>query len=67
MAEIDICLVKYDDFTGLDSGAHFPRPFGVVVPGGVHDGKAGQKTLQVQPQGIANIIETDAVGELREE
>src|SRR5450631_3679025 len=50
MAEVHISLVKYDDFTGLDSGTHFPRTLGIVVPGSVHNGKAGQETLQIQPQ-----------------
>jgi len=46
MFEVHVSLVKNDDFTGLDPGTHFPRAPGVVVPGGVHNGKAGQKTLQ---------------------
>jgi len=50
MGEVHVSLVKYDDFTGLDAGAQFPGALGVVVPGGVHEGKARQKTLQVQPQ-----------------
>jgi len=41
MAEVHISLVKYDDFTGLDRGTHFPRPLGIVVPGGIDNGKAG--------------------------
>jgi hypothetical protein len=50
MADIDISLVKYDDFAGFDPGAQFPRLLGVVVPGGIDNGKARQETLQVQPQ-----------------
>ena len=50
MAEVHVSLVKYDDFAGLDAGAHLPGALGVGVLGGVHDGKARQKTLQIQPQ-----------------
>ena len=50
MAEVDVSLVKYDDFTLLDPGAQLPGPLGVRVPRRVDDRKTGQKTLQVQPQ-----------------
>ena len=50
MGEVNVSLVKYDDFTRLDPRAHLPRPLGIVVPGGVDNGKARQKTLQVQTQ-----------------
>ena len=50
VGEVHVSLVKYDDFTRLDPGAEFPGAIGVVMPGGVHDGKTREKTLQVQPQ-----------------
>jgi hypothetical protein len=50
MGEVQVSLVKYDNFARLDPHAEFPGAFGVVVPGGVHDGEARQNTLEVQPQ-----------------
>ena len=50
MAEVDVSLVEYDDFPGLDSGAHCAGALGIGVPGGVHDGKARQEALQIQAQ-----------------
>ena len=50
MGKIDVGLVKYDDFTGSNARTEFARPFGIVLARGVNDGKARQKTLQIQPQ-----------------
>src|SRR6185437_6947811 len=50
MSEVDVSLVEYDDFARLDPGAQLPGAFGVVMPGGVHDGETRQETLQVQAQ-----------------
>lgn len=43
-------LLEQYNLPVLQARAHFPGPFGIRVPGGVHNGKAGQKTLQVEPQ-----------------
>src|SRR6266404_1871689 len=50
MVEVNVSLVKYDDFACLDPSAHLSGPLGVVVLGGVDNGKARQKTLQIQTQ-----------------
>src|SRR5664280_311095 len=47
--EIHVPLVKQHDFAALDPGAQFPRPFVVVLAGGVDNHKVGQQTLQVEP------------------
>jgi len=49
MIKIHISLVEDDDFTRLNTGAKLTRP-DTVMPGGVvHDGAAGQKTLEIEP------------------
>jgi hypothetical protein len=49
VSEVHVGLVKQDDFTGPQSGAHLARPFVVVMFGGVDDRTGGQEALQVQP------------------
>jgi hypothetical protein len=48
--EVDVSLVEEHNLAGANARAQLPRAFGVVVSGGVDDGEAGQKTVQVQPQ-----------------
>ena len=50
MGKVQVSLVKYDDFTGPNGGAQFPCPFGVVMAGGVDEGKTRQEAVQIQPQ-----------------
>ena len=48
MGEVEVSLVEDDDFTRLNIGAKLAGPAVVVLGGGVHDGAARQKGLQVQ-------------------
>ena len=50
MTEVDISLVKYDDFSRLDPRAQLSGPLVVVVASGVHYRKTREKTLQIQAQ-----------------
>lgn len=50
MAKVHVSLVKHDDFALANVRADFPGPLIVVLFGGVDDGKAGQETLEVEPQ-----------------
>src|SRR5262245_52481050 len=50
MVKVDVSLVKYGDFTSFDPRADLSRPLSIGMSGGVHNGKAWQKTLQVQTQ-----------------
>ncbi len=50
MGKIHIGLVEDDDLPGPHPRAEFLRPPAFVFAGGVHDGAAGQESLQVQPQ-----------------
>jgi len=48
--QIQIGFVENHDLPGQQARAQFPRLLGVTVPRRVHDRKARQKTLQVEPQ-----------------
>jgi len=50
VGEIQIRLVENDYLTGSNAGAEFAGAFGVVFPGSVNNGEAGQKAVEVEPQ-----------------
>src|ERR1700678_3340428 len=50
VTEVDIGLVKNNDFSLEEAGTQLPGPRVVVLPGRVHDRKARQEALEVQPE-----------------
>jgi hypothetical protein len=49
MGEVEASLVEDGDFTRLNTGAKLAGPAVVMLGGGIHDGAAGQKTLEIEP------------------
>ncbi len=48
VGEVEVSLVEDNDFTRLNIGTKLARSPVVVLAGGVHDGAAGQKGLEIQ-------------------
>jgi hypothetical protein len=50
MGEVHVSLVKDDNLPGPHTRAHFAGAEALVFAGGIHEGKAGQEGLQVEPE-----------------
>jgi len=50
MGEVQIRLVKNNNLTGTNTSTEFTGAFGVVLSGGVDNGEAGQKAMEVESQ-----------------